>query len=131
MRKVYLLLCIFIYTIGCFAQEETNDLIPSGTLPILYINTIDNTPIDQKEYYVDATAWLDASMTDEFDSVGSAEEPLALGIRGRGNTTWSQSEQKPYKLKFDKKQSIMGNNKSKHFALLHLRGAPTAYYNEP
>ena len=131
MRKVYFFLFILLHSIGCFAQAEEEKILPSGTLPILYINTVDNAPVDQKQYYIEATAWLDASMTDEFESLGSPEEPLALGIRGRGNATWSQSNQKPYKLKFDRKQSIMGFNKSKHFALLHLRGAPIAFFNEP
>lgn len=131
MRKVYFLLFVMLYSFGCYAQEDTEKLLPSGTLPILYINTVDETPVDQREYYIEATAWLDASMTDEFESLGSPDEPLALGIRGRGNATWSQSNQKPYKLKFARKQSIMGFDKSKHFALLHLRGAPIAYFNEP
>lgn len=125
------LLSIFIVFNAVFSHAESDNILPSGTLPILYINTVDSTPVDQKEYYIDAEAWLDASMTDEFESFGSAEEPLSLGIRGRGNATWSQFEQKPYKLKFAKKLSIFGNKKSKHFALLHLRGAPTAYFHEP
>ncbi len=131
MRKKYLFLFILLCFVCGFARAEAEKLLPSGTLPVLYINTIDNTPVDQREYYVDATAWFDASMTDEFESLGTPEEPLVLGIRGRGNATWTQHDQKPYKLKFDKKQSIMGYNKSKHFALLHLRGAPTAYFHEP
>lgn len=135
MRKVYLLLFILVQLSYCIAkaeeEAEVEKILPSGTLPILYINTVDSVPVDQKEYYIDATAWLDASMTDEFESVGSPSEPLELGIRGRGNATWSQSNQKPYKLKFAHKLSIMGNKESKHFALLHLRGAPTAYFHEP
>lgn len=131
MRKYLFGIFIMLSYLNCFAQEENDDLLPSGTLPVLYVNTVDNTPVDQKEYYIDATAWFDASMTDEFESIGTPEEPLILGIRGRGNFTWSHSEQKPYKLKFEKKQSLMGFKPSKHFALLHLRGIPTAYFHEP
>lgn len=133
MRKYLVVISIMLICISGFAQSdiEQDEIIPSGTLPILYINTVENTPIDQKVYYVDATAWFDASMTDEFESIGSPEEPLILGIRGRGNFTWSHSEQKPYKLKFEKKQSLMGFKPSKHFALLHLRGVPTSYFHEP
>ncbi len=94
------------------------DVAPSGTLPIVYINTVDNTVIDQKETYIDATLWIDASMSDEYASLGDAQNPIKLGIRGRGNSSWVSFDKKPYKIKFDKKQSVLGMPKSKHYALL-------------
>lgn len=129
MRNGVLVVLILLF--NCLVTSAQDELAPSGTLPVLYINTVDETPIDQRETYVDATAWLDASMTDYCSSLGSHDEPLMLGIRGRGNASWSQSQQKPYKLKFEKKQSPFGFSKSKHFALLHLRGPMTAYFHEP
>ncbi|MDE7388919.1 MAG: CotH kinase family protein [Muribaculaceae bacterium] len=99
-------------------------------MPVLYIETVKHTPVTQKEEYVEAHGWLDASMTDEFESLGSPDEPVGLGIRGRGNSSWSIYEKKPYKIKFDNKQSLLGNPKSKHFALLHYLGAYTSYYSE-
>ena len=103
---------------------------PSNTLPVLYIETEGHAPVDQKEIYIAAKAWLDASMTEEYESLGSAEEPLDLGIRGRGNASWT-AYKKPYKLKFDKKQEILGNAKNKHYALLHYIGGYTSYFSEP
>lgn len=98
---------------------------------MLYINTVDATPVDQREYYVEATAWLDASVTDAFDSVGSETEPLRLGIRGRGNSSWWSVEKKPYKLKFTDDVSLLGMTESRHWALLHWLGSTTAYFREP
>lgn len=62
--------------------------------------------------------WIDAKGIEGFESVGSEEKPLALGIRGRGNASWTY-DKKPYKIKLDKKTSILGMPKQKHFALLN------------
>ena len=56
-------------------------------------------------------------MGSDYAAEGSAQEPIALTIRGRGNSTWLQPK-KPYKLKFDKKQSLFGLPKSKHYPLM-------------
>lgn len=60
---------------------------PSQTIPVLHISTLNEAPVDQKLVYVDATAWLDVSMCPELTGLGSAEAPVALGIRGRGNAS--------------------------------------------
>lgn len=44
---------------------------------------------------------------------------VTAGIRGRGNTTWTLSEKKPYRIKFDKKQSLLGSSyKAKSWTLI-------------
>ena len=96
----------------------TPGIEPSGDLPILYVNTVDSMPVDQKEVYIQAVGWLDASTSGRCESVGSAEKPLDLGIRGRGNASWLLDGPKPYKIKFDKKQSFFDRTKNKHWALL-------------
>lgn len=91
---------------------------PSGTLPILYINTENSVPVDQKETYINAEYWLDCMGFLQYDNIGSADKPQKLGIRGRGNTSWRREGQKPYKLKLDKKTELLGMGKNKHWALL-------------
>lgn len=105
----------------------------SGTLPILYINVyfpdtnvLNNEIIDKDldhkdyftgEYYLDMNGcqWLiDLGVKD----LGSAEEPLPLEIKARGNWTRKGFAKKPYKLKLGSKQAMLGLSKSKHFALL-------------
>lgn len=91
---------------------------PSGTLPVVYLNTENGIEITGKDQgYVNATYWLDANGT-EFESVGSAEAPVATEIKARGNYTWTGFDKKPYKLKLDKKTKLLGMDNSKHFALL-------------
>lgn len=90
----------------------------SGTLPVLYVNTADNVAVTSKENYVDATWYLDNCGVDGIESVGSAEDPQSVQIKGRGNYTWTGFNKKPYKLKFPKKIEFLGMDKNKHFALL-------------
>lgn len=91
---------------------------PSGTLPILYINTENSQDEITKEKYVKATCWLDPKGQAGVDAIGSQEAPVVVNIKGRGNYTWTGFDKKPYKLKFDKKQPLMGMKKSKQFVLL-------------
>lgn len=89
----------------------------SGTLPVLHIETQNHATIDSKETYVQATYWLDPLNTGA-EAIGSADAPLPLQIKGRGNWTWNGFDKKPYRLKLDKKAPLLGMKSSKHFGLL-------------
>lgn len=125
-RTVFALVC-WLYAVGGMAQYPV--LAPSGTLPVLYINTTDS--ITSKETYVSGTYYLDNMGHRLYESVGSAEAPLALEIRGRGNWTWTGPfAKKPYKLKLGSKQSLLGMDDNKHFALLaHADGKHAFFRN--
>jgi len=43
---------------------------------------------------------------------------LDAHFRGRGNSSWEKFDKKGFKLKFDKKQSLFGKAKNKHYALV-------------
>lgn len=103
----------------------------SGTLPVLYINTQDNAPILGKENYVQGSYWLDPLNLTDVETVGSKESPLPLQIRGRGNYTWTGFDKKPYRLKLDKKASLMGMNKSKHYALMAAADDQMGFLRNP
>ena len=90
----------------------------SGTLPVIFINTENNTPVTSKEEYLTGTYYLDPMGIDGVEAFGTKDEPLALQIKGRGNYTWTGFDKKPYRLKLDKKAGILGMKKSKHFGLL-------------
>ena len=85
--------------------------LPKNGLPVVMINTPNATPIVSKEEYVTGSyiSLLDADMT--YDYQGE------MKIKGRGNTTW-EAPKKPYKVKFDKKQSLYGEPKDKEWVLL-------------
>ena len=76
------------------------------------------TPITSKEYYLNGTYYLDNLGIEGYKSIGSANEPLTLKIKGRGNYTFTGFDKKPYRLKLDAKAALLGMKKSKHFALL-------------
>ncbi len=107
----------------------------SGTLPVLYINVytdetlsaLDNEVIDMnldhKNYFTNARYYLDTNGCEWLKELGatdlgSKDEPLALQIKARGNWTRIGFSKKPFKLKLDKKASMLGMSKSKHYALL-------------
>lgn len=89
---------------------------PSGTLPILFINTENNKEITSKDEYLTATYYLLDTITGM--SIGSVDEPKELSIKGRGNYTWTGFDKKPYRIKLVSGEKILGMNKSKHWALM-------------
>lgn len=103
------------------AAAFTADYV-SGTLPVVYINTVDATPVVDKENKIDAQMWVEIpeNYTGDLEAVASADEPLELTIKGRGNSSWFGTEKKLYKLKLDSKTALLGMPKSKHWALLGL-----------
>ncbi|MDE6649988.1 MAG: CotH kinase family protein [Muribaculaceae bacterium] len=82
-----------------------------SNLPTIYIETENHQAINSKETYLRATLrYVDADGEKFYD---------ALGIRGRGNSTWKLAK-KPYRIKFDKKQEFLGSDhaKAKSWTLL-------------
>lgn len=90
----------------------------SGTLPVLFINTLDSCSINSKEEYVYAQWWLDNMGDDRFVSIGSRYAPLSMQIKGHGNATWADLEKKPYRIKLNKKHSMLNMPSSRHWVLL-------------
>ena len=103
-------------------QTPSNPVDPSkpysGTLPVMFINTEGGTAITSTEAYVSATCYIDNLGLDGYKSMGSADAPVVLQIKGRGNYTWTGFNKKPYRLKFAEKQSPLGMIKNKHFNLI-------------
>ena len=122
----YISLFFAILTIATAAAQEPEnpepELTASGTLPTVNITTENNTPVDQKETYIPATLFIDGGDSFQDATLGNSDEPVAIGIRVRGNSSW-ELPKKPYKIKFDKKTSIFGLPKNKHYSLI------SQYYN--
>ncbi len=88
-------------------------------LPIINIDT-DGENIDSKEDYTDMVFNLqncEGSLTD-----------VTGGIRLRGNSTMGYPK-KPYRIKFDKKQSLFGLEKAKSWVLLAEYIDPSGLHN--
>ena len=73
------------------------------TMPRLDIYTDDGRDVSSKEHYKHATATLS-----ECDEV-FAFENVGVNIRARGNSTF-HAPKKPFRLKFDQKQEMLGLN---------------------
>ena len=108
---------VFFLLLACLSVS-LQAVSPSGTLPVLYIQTENSAAITSKEDYINATYYLDNMGLSDYQSIGSKAEPLAMEIKGRGNYSWTGFDKKPYRIKLADKQQLLGMNKSKHFTLL-------------
>lgn len=112
-----------------------SDTVPTDTVPSvpvypaeayagrLYINTKDGAPIRSKEVYVECTIDI------EHDSSAWCKTGMTGGIRGRGNSTWEWYNKKPYRIKFDSKEEMLGLPKAKSWVLLAEYRDPTKLMN--
>jgi len=83
-------------------------------LPVFYIEIENGAEVISKEEYLNATVRVDASnAAGGFPSLEEKE----VQIRGRGHFSWN-FDKTPYKLRFDKKTSVLGLNASKNWVLL-------------
>lgn len=90
----------------------------SGTLPVMYINTSGHRDIVSKEDYLNAQWWIDAMGIDGYQSIGSAEAPLGMQIKGRGNATWAFLDKKPYRIKLNTERALLGMPSDRNWVLL-------------
>ena len=99
---------------GTFRLEKEAQSIPQPAweqtgLPVVTVNTEGGQGVYSKTDYVAATLTLE----------GEGVSPIQAdcSIRGRGNTTW-QWPKKPYLIKLEKKESLLGMPKHKRWVLL-------------
>jgi len=89
----------------------------TGTLPVVYLSTTDGVAITSKEEYITGSLYIDP-MGSGYEALGSDTVPVTGQFKGRGNWTWSGFNKKPYRIKFDAKQKVLGMPKNKHWCLL-------------
>ncbi len=82
-----------------------------GRLPVISIDT-SGAAINDKENYVSCSVTLENAGEYDF-------EELTAGVRLRGNSTMGLPK-KPYRIKFDSKQSMFGLQKNKSWVLLAM-----------
>ncbi|MBK5196014.1 MAG: CotH kinase family protein [Proteiniphilum sp.] len=91
-----------------FTITFEGDLIDTG-LPVVYLETENQAPVDSKENYVRTTMVI--------KDKGEIIAEKSLRMKGRGNATWTYPK-KPYKLKLDEKATILGMEEAKDWVLL-------------
>lgn len=99
-----------------------------NTVPVVYFNIdeslgaiveMNNSEDHSAECYGDVTIQVPDSFEPEYadkSKVSSKTYKLDY-VRGRGNSTWMASR-KPYKIKLDKSEDVLGMGKNKHWVLL-------------
>jgi len=92
------------------------------SLPIIRINTIDTAPIAVDIIYTSAVVSIESDL--ETHSLS----PVSAGIRLRGHSTQTIPK-KPYRIKFDDKQSPFGKTKAKSWVLLADYLDPSKLHN--
>ena len=81
------------------AEQET--IAAGKDFPCVYIYTPEGQEILSREEYV-------ACMIDVFNCGKGSALSAAGGVRVRGNSTADQGAEKPYRIKFEKKQNMLG-----------------------
>ena len=79
------------------------------SVPEIRIYTEDGRNVESKDEYLDMNLFVKGEREDALSASGR--------IKGRGNATWGY-EKKPYKIKFDEKQSLLGYPANKEWVLL-------------
>lgn len=90
-----------------YCRKELSNYSLDTDLPIVSINT-ESSVLNRNDYVQGS---IDILKPDNTITTYGTE------IRGRGNATWFY-DKKPYKLKLNSKQALLGMNKNKHWALL-------------
>ena len=122
MKKAF---CFSIFvSLALFCGEINAQQISRLTnLPHMVIETYEGKPIVSKEEYI----YSKITLIDEDDNIQVFD---STRIRGRGNSTWTLYK-KPYKIKFEKKQKLLGKGyaNAKTWTLLANAGDKTMFRN--
>ncbi|WP_298647617.1 CotH kinase family protein [uncultured Proteiniphilum sp.] len=102
-------------------REYTVAITYSSPIPHVYITTENGTEITSKDDYLSADISIEANGWGE-DYSGETQ------IKGRGNSTWGMPK-KPYRLKLEKKASLLDLAEEKDWVLLANYIDPTLMLN--
>jgi hypothetical protein len=124
MKKLLLLSIILTTFFNCSEVETIIEIqeVILPEIPIISINTENLSPIVSKDDYINGVFEISSDNEDENLAAN-------LRIRGRGNSTWVFPK-KPYQIKFDNKETILGMPKDKKWILLANYSDKTMLRNE-
>lgn len=91
-------------------QSTVRVAVSYSDLPVLYLST--PAAVDSRD------VWVEGSRMELLNTEGNAlDMDIPLSVKGRGNSTWNYPK-KPYALKLDKKNSVLGMPRHKRWVLL-------------
>lgn len=85
-------------------------------LPVLSVYTDGGKVIDSKETYIKGFLDIDCGGSERY--AGFSLNGKTVGIKGRGNASWNNTDKKSYRLKFDEKVSVLGLEADKDWVLV-------------
>lgn len=120
---VVVLCCVFLinpkYTMS--KKEFLTKIGDNLNIPLIEINTQKRQEPYDKENYINCSFEISNCENDDYnfqvEMADSYGDDGCVGIRLRGNSTMSL-DKKPYRIKFDKKKSLLGLEKNKSWVLL-------------
>lgn len=92
-------------------------------LPIVFVETEEHKSIVSKDDWLTSTFTI-RNQDGTVDSLGTTN------IKGRGNTSWSQQDKKPYTIKLEKKHKVLGMHKHKRWHLLSTYGNSMSFFRD-
>lgn len=112
----------FNFVSGKIYKEQFLSMVGNNlNVPVVEIFTQDNEQPKNKQDYVNCSFQISNCETEEFNfavpMANNYEDEGCVGIRLRGNSTMKARKQ-PYRIKFDKKQSLFGLKSNKSWVLL-------------
>lgn len=116
--------------LGCSGGSNTSDSPSVLETPLsqefakVIITTNGGAPIDSKDVYVNGTVTVDPNGVDETWLMTAP-----MKIKGRGNSTWGMPK-KPYKIKLNSANSMLGMPSDKEWVLLANYSDKTLMRNE-
>lgn len=114
---------LLLSTLMSMLLGSAQDYALKTDLPTVYVETFDGKGITSKEVY----KYCKLHYVDEDGLVTHYD---SVSIRGRGNSTWNMAK-KPYKIKFNEKEKLLGKGyaKAKKWTLLANAGDKTMMRN--
>lgn len=89
-------------------SDNKKEFSKQKTAPCIYITTEEKRSILSKDEYV-------ASIVDVFNCDAGYGLSAAAGVKVRGNSTADQGDEKSYRIKFEKKQGMLGLHEGQKF----------------
>lgn len=115
----YIPLALLLFCCAFFSCEtQKEEFLESSSLSTLRIITESGNTVTSKDEYQSAFLTIEGQLPFEGK----------VGIRGRGNTTWSFPK-KPFKIKFEEKESLLGLKPGKKWVLLANYLDPSLMHN--
>tara|TARA_B110000046_G_C12993564_1_gene398966 strand:+ start:581 stop:1783 length:1203 start_codon:yes stop_codon:yes gene_type:complete len=106
-----LLFPLLILLIGCSEGYNDTDINLEQKIPEVHINM--NTPLE----YVSKNEYSNGTIQIENSEGLLSMQPTAMGLRGRGNTTWSFPK-KPFQIRFEEAIEVLGMPGARKWILL-------------